>query len=352
MKHAVITTTIYPPYHLREWAKSMNEGDVIVVSGDLKTPHTEVWDVLEKIGNEFGIEVAYVAGGGSNLDAAWAVGPVIGWNSIQRRNIAILEAMKYKPDFITTVDTDNFPQHPADHLPKIRQVMTSKRHTVVESINGWYNVGEMVSPEVVHRGFPLSMRHKSPSIDVAPRAASIGVHASLWIGDPDIDAIERIHSNPETVNKAEDHFVLERNTWCPFNSQATTYRRELFPLLCVWPFIGRMDDIWPSYVARHIMNHFNWQVAYGAPFVIQERHPHDLVKDLENEIIGYRNTEQFVINVKDVDISNCETVIEALGMVTARVARMSFIPPALSLFLDKWHKDLNTLQSHYGVSFE
>jgi hypothetical protein len=86
--------------------------------------------------------------------------------------------------------------------------------------------------------------------------------------------------------------------------------------------------------------------------VIQERHPHDLVKDLENEVIGYRHTEQFVANVKDVDISGCETVLDALSKVTARVARLSFVPPALSLFLDKWHQDLNTLQSHYGVSFD
>lgn len=350
MKHAVITTTIHEPQNLDEWGATMSPGDVFVIAGDRGAPHTQISDALDTIYDRYGVETRYVGGHGGAAD--WAVGPVIGWRSIQRRNIAILEAMTYKPDYITTIDTDNFPSD-ANHLKNIREIMQTPNHHVVTADLGWFNVGEMLTPPVIHRGYPLSQRRVISDRSWKDRDTNIGVHASLWNGDPDVDAIERIHADPQTQAKGSEFpFVLDRSTWCPFNSQATTYRRELFPLMFVWPFVGRMDDIWPSYVARRIMNNFGYDVAYGEPFVTQERNPHDLVKDLENEIIGYRYTDAFVDGLRMIDLSDCKNVIEALGRCTAKIARQSFIPPPLSLFFDKWHRDLNTLQSHYGVSFE
>lgn len=356
MTHAVVTTTIYPPENLRHWAQSMEPDDVLVVSGDRKAPHEDIQRILDEIQHDYGIMTVYAPGFGNDVD--WKCASVIGWDSIQRRNIAILEAMRFMPDFITTVDTDNYPIKPANHLAEIRHVMNNPNAQIVSSRTGWFNVGSVLSPPVSHRGFPLTQRRAEDSWRIVLNdtdEARVGVHASFWEGDPDIDAIERIHSDPQTTTqytKRVPNFILSRETWCPFNSQSTTYRRELLPLLFVIPHIGRMDDIWASYIARAVMDRFGWDVLYGYPNVIQERHPHDLVKDLENEIIGYRHTENLVHGIRNIDLSSAETIIEALRLVTFKVGRQSFMPPPVSLFFDKWLQDLDTLRSHYSVSFE
>jgi hypothetical protein len=61
----------------------------------------------------------------------------------------------------------------------------------------------------------------------------------------------------------------------------------------VLPFVGRMDDIWGGYLIEKL---FGCCVVYNKATVYQERNPQDLVKNLENEIIGYRNTKMFISN--------------------------------------------------------
>src|SRR5690606_17366244 len=141
------------------------------------------------------------------------------------------------------------------------------------------------------------------------------VHASLWLGDPDLPAVERLRCRPTLAAVPDDCVALGPGVWCPFISQATTFRRELFPLLNVWPGVDRMDDIWPSYVARHIMDHLDYLVAYGAPNVKQLRHPHDVVTDLEKEIIGYRHTGVFLDVLSAIDLAGVDHALDCLEEV-------------------------------------
>lgn len=77
----------------------------------------------------------------------------------------------------------------------------------------------------------------------------------------------------------------------PFNSQNTFLAREVIPYYSVLPHIGRMDDIWGSYILQH---YFPNSVVYNKASVYQDRNVQDLIKNLENEVIGYRNTFNFV----------------------------------------------------------
>jgi hypothetical protein len=52
-----------------------------------------------------------------------------------------------------------------------------------------------------------------------------------------------------------------------------------------------MDDIWGGYLVE---KEFGSCVVYNRATVYQERNPQDLVRNLENEIIGYRNTLNFI----------------------------------------------------------
>jgi hypothetical protein len=64
----------------------------------------------------------------------------------------------------------------------------------------------------------------------------------------------------------------------------------------VFPYTGRMDDIWGAYVMQH---HFPNSVIFAKASVYQARNPQDLVRNLENEVIGYRNTLNLLDNLKD-----------------------------------------------------
>ena len=64
----------------------------------------------------------------------------------------------------------------------------------------------------------------------------------------------------------------------------------------MFPYIGRMDDIWGGYVTQ---NYFKNSIIFKRPSVYQERNPQDLIKNLENEIIGYRNTLKLLENLEN-----------------------------------------------------
>jgi hypothetical protein len=56
--------------------------------------------------------------------------------------------------------------------------------------------------------------------------------------------------------------------------------------------IGRLDDIWMSYFLRAIADSLGDGVLYGAPLVVQDRNPHDFLRDLSQELPGYILTEK------------------------------------------------------------
>ncbi len=120
------------------------------------------------------------------------------------------------------------------------------------------------------------------------------VQAEFWDGDPDIDAICRLSKKPIVKFKPFEPFTTKQLT--PFNSQNTFLHRSVLKYYSVFPYTGRMDDIWGSYVMQH---HFPNSVIFAKASVYQARNPQDLVKNLENEIIGYRNTLQLLHNLKD-----------------------------------------------------
>jgi hypothetical protein len=64
----------------------------------------------------------------------------------------------------------------------------------------------------------------------------------------------------------------------------------------VLPFIGRMDDIWGAYIQQF---YHPESVIFTKASVYQERNPQDLIRNLENEIIGYRNTLKILDDIQN-----------------------------------------------------
>jgi hypothetical protein len=140
-----------------------------------------------------------------------------------------------------------------------------------------------------HRGYPVQLNRVEARMEkVTPL-----VQADLWLEEPDCDAVYRIAAggsvNIQEYPGATGFFRGNRPS--AFNSQNTFISRKVLPYYFLFPGIGRMDDIWASYITQAV---FPNSLVYAPASVVQERNPHDLSKDLEAEMIGYRHTLDLV----------------------------------------------------------
>jgi hypothetical protein len=59
-----------------------------------------------------------------------------------------------------------------------------------------------------------------------------------------------------------------------------------------------MDDIWGAYVLQH---YFPNSVIYNKATVYQERNVHNLVNNLQDEIIGYKDSLNLINNLENFE---------------------------------------------------
>lgn len=349
MKRALITTTINVPHVLKTWAEQLQADDIVVVAGDMKTPHEDVIALLR----ELPCETSYLHPG---FDTEWGIEYILGYDTIQRRNLALLEALVREPDYIITVDDDNEPC--SDWVSRVDDIFLGRGESalVAESRTGWFDAGELCSPHVTHRGFPLSQRSAQHWIHGYARTENnhnIGVFASLWTGAADVDAIWRAQHGDQ-VDDVWDDAVLASGTWCPFNSQATAFRRELAPALLMWPGVGRYDDIWASYLCRVVTDLHDWLVRYGRPTVQQDRNPHNIMNDMRAEMLGYEFTDDLVQRLRRSVATLYPTtpVVDLVAQVFSELLTASWLPEQTIRGFAAWVADMRRLEAVYGVSFE
>jgi hypothetical protein len=83
---------------------------------------------------------------------------------------------------------------------------------------------------------------------------------------------------------------MASNRMSPFGSQNAFILGKMLGDYMMFPHVGRMDDIWPSYYAQAK----GWKVVYNRASVYQQRNAHDLIRDLRGEYIGYENNLHLV----------------------------------------------------------
>lgn len=331
---SIVMTTIRPSATIRDYAVELADsgvsGEVIVV-GD-RRGDAEVGDLCARLRGE-GLPVVHagVARQLKLLSRASRLRPFLRWNSIQRRNLGYLMAAELSSDVVISVDDDNIPVV-GDYLRHHLKVGTRGEFPAISSPAGWFNVGQLVecSPPVPirHRGFPLGKADHPGTFETGRAEGRIVVNAGLWTGDPDIDAVTRIAMRPAATGIASPGgagpVVLAPSTWCPFNSQNTAFARDVLPACFLWGMgervgdavIDRYDDIFMSYFARRIIDHFGDLVAYGPPVVEQLRNDHDLLKDLAGEIPGMRLTDDFVDRLRSTGLTATSYLDAARELVT------------------------------------
>jgi hypothetical protein len=336
MRIALITTTIRIPRVLEQYRRLDKEAMFFVV-GDQRTPHGEARSFVEGLGN------AVYYSDTQQEKLGYCCSEIIGWNKIMRRNIALLEAIKWGADIIISIDDDNIPLS-QDYFTRFEHVLLSPYDGILaRSSSNWFNIGDFLSPQIYHRGFPYEYRNFDLGVELTPVCeAKVGVAAGLWFGDPDVDAMERITRKRAVRQMSEllkTGVVVDHSCFTPFNSQNTAYVADLAPLMMVWIGVGRYDDIWAAYVAQRIMQETAYHVYFGTPFVWQQRNPHNLWQNLKDEIYGMENTSRFCEDLRAADLGD--------GIITAKLHRLyehlrraNYLPSLVHELGKAWLDDL------------
>lgn len=282
-KKVIVTTTIHKYNEVIENYDNMDGWDLVVV-GDLKTPK----DYRLKNGLYLSPE--------DQVKIDNALSDLIGWNSIQRRNFGFIEAYKTGADIVATIDDDNFPYPDWDKDIHIGKETES---------TGIFTNGGVFDPLVAvegkedywHRGFPIQDLDKRKIVSRKKDTIVPDIQANLWNGDLDVDAYERVLFEDcfESSLKGKDFPYHADNSFqfSVFNSQNTMISSQYLPYYFMFPFIGRMDDIWASYYVQTK----GAKVIYDKPTVRQNRNQQSLEQNLKDEFLGYCNTKRFVRNL-------------------------------------------------------
>jgi hypothetical protein len=219
-----------------------------------------------------------------------------------RKNIAYLHAIAAGAECIYETDDDNAP----NDAWRLR----------VESINGsrvvaapggsrWVNVYRYFTDENIWpRGLPLDeIRQNAPTVCETGRSLRAPVQQGLVNGSADVDAIWRLVMDREFAFDDDPSVYLEPGNWCPFNTQSTWWWPVAYPLLYIPSYCSfRMCDIWKSFVAQRCLWAMGLGVVFHAPEVVQDRNPHDLMRDFRDEIPGYEQNRRIAEILEALDL--------------------------------------------------
>jgi hypothetical protein len=325
-RYAVVVTTINVPRFIPAYLENFRRGGYrhvrFVVIGDLNTPpeaeaYCEQLDAPSEVdfyGPERQREILREF---PRLDA------LLPWRSIQRRNLGYLIAYRDGADVIISMDDDNF-LHEEDHLAAHALVGETADVRCVRTDVGWWNVCSLLATEprrrFYHRGHPFSKRWLPAREEWSVRRGRVAVNAGLWLGDADVDTVTRVEEPFKVTSLVGDDgpVGLHAGTMAPFNSQNTAKIRDLLPFMFLVVagdqlrghrarFTNfRYDDIWMSYFARAAIDRMGDIVTYGRPLVVQERNPHDLLIDLDRELVPMFLTETLCETLATVELRSTD----------------------------------------------
>jgi len=340
MKTVLITTTIRVPKVLEAYRR-IGPDVTFIIAGDKRTPNVELRQLTKRLGNS-----VYLSSQDQQR-LGYKSSKIIRWNSVQRRNIALLEAIALRPDIIVSIDDDNIPLDRNYFQDFERTLGNEFNGSIVSSKLGWFNAGAFIGEGVVVRGFPIELRHADLGVRVKTASrVKIGVSAGLWLGDPDVDAIERISNRP-VVNRISktirDGLAVDSSCIAPFDSQNTAILYELAPLWLMITDVGRYDDIWASFIVQRIMRESGYHLVFGKPVVKQVRNSHDPLNDLRDEMFGMEYSMRFHDALTGMDLGK-GSILDKLFRLFELAGDLEYLPKSFQRLGLSWCDDIERVK--------
>lgn len=254
-----------------------------------------------------------------------------------RKNIGYLTAIQNGAEVIIETDDDNFPNNGFWD----RRSASIKAYSLIDK--GWVNIYKYFTEiNVWPRGFALEQLNVLP-VDINGSLVSsyCPIQQGLADDNPDVDAIYRLTSNVPVKFNNFGNISLGYNSWCPFNSQNTTWFKEAFPLLYLPSFCSfRMTDIWRSFIAQRIAWTNDWNILFHKATVFQDRNEHDFLVDFKDEVTGYLNNGKICNELLNLDlVPGSSHIFDNLKKCYQAIVRMKLIGEEELKLLDDWIDD-------------
>lgn len=337
-KTTIVTTTIYLPNFIAgvcENITSYKHQDVDwLIIGDTKTP-PETRGLCNSVSSQFGIPVKYLDLDDQKKALADfpALANLIPEKTPVRKLIGNFLAYLDGAEAVIMLDDDNLATE-ADIVGAHNIVTKMPELTLVKTDTGWFNVYEAFKVDrdipIYPRGFAWQGRKKIPTEKIKEKKiAKVALNNGFVLEDPDIDAISRLFWPIRTLGIREEWgsvFGLAPGTWSSSNNQNTAIRREVIPVYYTPVATGRNSDIWTSYVICRLAEHMNEAITFGAPLVRQPRNPHDLWKDLDDELLNNRATDAFVDLLRAVPLESSSYIDALEELLSGALARLESAP--------------------------
>lgn len=260
-----------------------------------------------------------------------------------RKNIGYLLAMAEGAEIIIETDDDNLP------LPDFWK----GRHRMIDAQTieqgGWVNIYRYFSDaNIWPRGLPLDrVQSLLPERSVLPlRLMDCPIQQGLADDNPDVDAIYRLLLPLPIRFRQEPSVVVSKGSWCPFNSQNTTWFRDAFPAMYLPAFCSfRMTDIWRGFLAQRLAWENGWGLLFHSATVWQDRNVHNLMRDFEQEIPGYLHNAAIVENLADLILRpRKENLLDNLMICYEKMVAMNWIPKDELDLVRAWMKDVEQIK--------
>jgi hypothetical protein len=244
-----------------------------------------------------------------------------------------LYAIQNNADIIIDTDDDNIP-YENWYFPSFEGEFDT-----LDKNQGFYNIyKDFTDQHIWPRGLPLNLITSQKEFNRSYSEQKIGIWQGLADGDPDVDAIYRLVSDTACTFKKRNPVVLEQGTLCPFNSQNTAIRKELFPLLYLPAFVTfRFTDILRGLVAQPILWEAGYRLGFTEATVFQERNPHNYMRDFESEVPMYLHTEKTIETISSV-ISKNKSVSQNLYLAYENLHVMKIVENEEIKLLESWLK--------------
>jgi hypothetical protein len=163
-------------------------------------------------------------------------------NSDNRRNVGYLMALEAQPNFVISIDDDNYCSDDEDAFAEHSVTCRgAKLQPVVESSTSFFNICSLLQFEkpapVYPRGYPYAMRHQTETILAAQkRRVPVHINTGLWTIDPDVDGITWLVSKPKVTGFSGRSVVLGSKTWSAGTARTPAWRQRRCrrTISCAW----------------------------------------------------------------------------------------------------------------------
>lgn len=332
MSTALVITSINAPNKALQRLASgcVEHGWDFIVAGDGKSPA------------DFALEGCRFLSLTDQRQSGFALGTVCPERSYTRKNIGYLDAIRAGASVIVETDDDN---HPREEFWRARELKKDCRKVATDD---WVNAYRYFTRDFIYpRGLPLTHARREAPEPGPFENVECPIQQGLADNDPDVDAVYRmLYPLPFDFEADDGPVLLADGSWCPFNSQNTTFFPSAFPLLYLPAHCSfRMTDIWRSFVAQRILHELGHGILFHKPTVWQERNEHDLHRDFIDEVPGYANNDRIRSELLALPLSASSSIGGMMESCYSLMIAEGWVGAGEEALLTRWLQDLQELRT-------